>query len=394
MKNQKNVLSFLLVGLCLLCSCTTQPETPILYSPKNLNIDDGVLTFNKVDNATEYKLLVDDIEFATSYDNSFKLNIIKQKGYHKIKVKAVNETLVSAASISLPYLVDEESSFVSLSVLNYGYVKDDNFFYNFGDNNFHQLGHDNNSNRLEIGNICEVRYGADFCIVLNENGDIYSFGNNSFGQLGRLNNPEPTKISGSIKFKKIFAGSYHALALSDDDCAYVWGRNDYNQTGNDNNYVVTKMSSKKFINAYCGHDATLLIDENGDIFALGNNINKNIKSDGADTLSLTKITANGGYKAAILVDDGIVGLTNNGNVVLISSSQQLSKLLFKNIYGNDKFIFARTIDNYIYNLSFTSTGVISSLVNSSAVASFNSYKNKYAYIDENCNFYMGEHNEA
>lgn len=381
MKNRLLKLSLIWLA-CSLSACAKTPETIKIKAPTNLKISDGVLSFDSVDNAIEYQLVVDGEEKEKTTKTSFDISKLNTNGYHRFRVKAIYDENTFNYSVSVPYLIDKDSTYTSVNVLNHSFIKEDNIAYTYGDNNFQQLGHSNTTDAVDIGKKCiQTSYGVDYCLLLDEEGTIYSFGGNEFGQLGRETDSSPQPIS-SIKFQKMSAGNYHSVALSTEGNVYTWGRNDCGQTGNDNNYIPTKLSSKVFTNIYAGYDSTLLIDDSGDVYAMGNNLNKNIKPDGGDFLSFTRLTSKGGYQSAIVTDYGVIALTNKGSIELLNSSLKIDIAEFINIYGDDQYLFARTKENYVYKIDLNSSSYEMHLFKNKALLSFASYKNNVSYITE------------
>lgn len=76
----KKLLSLLFIFLLVACSAKT------LSTPKNLRIEDDVLSWDKVDNASKYVILIDEDEYS-SKANNFDLSFL-EAGTYEIKVKA------------------------------------------------------------------------------------------------------------------------------------------------------------------------------------------------------------------------------------------------------------------------------------------------------------------
>ena len=68
--------------------------------------------------------------------------------------------------------------------------------------------------------------------IVGYNGDGYNFANS-------IENPRdyltPYKVNTNIKFKEVFAGESHILALDNNGKIYSWGNNNYGQVGHGNN---------------------------------------------------------------------------------------------------------------------------------------------------------------
>lgn len=85
----------------------------------------------------------------------------------------------------------------------------------------------------------------------------------------------------SFKFKKIYAGGYHAGAFDLQGNFWTWGQNDSNQRGlnppqwpnHPRILYVPGSTTEKWADAYMGEYSTFLRKTNGDIYALGKNLN-------------------------------------------------------------------------------------------------------------------------
>lgn len=81
-------------------------------------------------------------------------------------------------------------------------------------------------------NVRKVSCGADFTVVLTEDGSLYTFGNNNLGQLGSGNKNRSYFplfiVSGEDrKFDDISCGVAHTMARTAEGEVYGWGSNVY-----------------------------------------------------------------------------------------------------------------------------------------------------------------------
>ncbi len=109
-----------------------------------------------------------------------------------------------------------------------------------------------------------ISCGWRHSMALTERGHVYSWGNNEFGQLGvrkkTLNSPTIIKIKKDNKinltFKKISCGHSHSLLLSEEGVIYAFGSNDCGQLGIENAIQKFRIPKKlphpnKFIDIKC-----------------------------------------------------------------------------------------------------------------------------------------------
>ena len=171
-----------------------------------------------------------------------------------------------------------------------------NKLYASGNNQYGQLGLGNKNNQkalLEINSdnynnktIAKIYAGGSHSFILTEDGEVYAFGNNKNGQLGLDDNLErliPTKIDsthyGNKKIIEISAGSLHSLILTEDGEVYAFGNNKKGQLGlndTDERLVPTKIDSnyygnKKITQISTGDSHSLILTEDGEVYAFGYN---------------------------------------------------------------------------------------------------------------------------
>ncbi|CAF2910630.1 unnamed protein product [Rotaria sp. Silwood2] len=153
--------------------------------------------------------------------------------------------------------------------------------------------------------IQQIACGADFCLLLTENGDLYSFGNNETGQLGRDVHLDP-KENSSIWLRpseipcfkgqhilNIWAGGHGFFVLTQNSTIHLFscGANSFGQLGHSSKqpiYLPIEIKEisfvDKIIKVSCGLQHTLILDSMGYVYGLGrsddgrlgNNLNNDI----------------------------------------------------------------------------------------------------------------------
>lgn len=130
--------------------------------------------------------------------------------------------------------------------------------------------------------------GDEHALALASDGKLYSWGYNDFGQLGdntltTSHVPVAVVMSGVLAGKTInslAAGSNHSMVLASDGWVYSWGRNNFGQLGNNtttNAKVPVAISQGaipagvKLVKIASAHDHTLVIGDNGRVYAWGHN---------------------------------------------------------------------------------------------------------------------------
>jgi len=169
----------------------------------------------------------------------------------------------------------------------------------WGDNSFHQIDGAAASSHTApmvppagaIGNqlVAVAATGRVHSLVLTREGSIFGWGNNTGGQLGNFSNgssavPVATTMTNILAGQRVVtvaAGGYHSVALAQSGLVFCWGVNDRGQlgTGDGANYnqpaVVldagTPMAGKPIVAISAGHQHTLALAADGQVFAWGDN---------------------------------------------------------------------------------------------------------------------------
>jgi len=122
-------------------------------------------------------------------------------------------------------------------------------------------------------------------IVITENGDAYTWGRNEAGQCGLSNGstsscvPLPVKIGLEGKFVGAALGKAHSILIEEGGTAYAVGNNKYGQCGVNTSVeailswrkcsVVGKASEAKIVQAACGENFSVLLDSDGFMYSAG-----------------------------------------------------------------------------------------------------------------------------
>eukprot|EP01084_Bolivina_argentea_P036355 67283_1 len=165
----------------------------------------------------------------------------------------------------------------------------DHTLYAVGYNYSKQFGidtkQDSNSNWTHINTVLNmetVSNARGYTTFLSENGKIYVAGSDiGRGGLGLGKKTKQvsviTGIKTKTKFKDIYCGAYHTLAIDNNDCVWSWGYGSDGQLGNgdtNNGYIATKI--KKLLNIkirsiFCGWAHNLLLSFDNKVYSFGRN---------------------------------------------------------------------------------------------------------------------------
>ncbi|MDR0664162.1 MAG: hypothetical protein LBF86_01385 [Helicobacteraceae bacterium] len=169
--------------------------------------------------------------------------------------------------------------------------------YATGRNNFGQLGtgsiYDQNvftafNGLINNQNITAVAAGAYHTIALDDSGTVYTVGSGEYGRLGKGNTEiYHSFLQGGIGVKglddknitAVSAGDDHSLALDDNGKIYAAGRNGSGQIGlggditprHNFTAVTTGLDDKNITAISAGNHHSFALDDNGKIYATGNN---------------------------------------------------------------------------------------------------------------------------
>lgn len=122
-------------------------------------------------------------------------------------------------------------------------LTDDGTVWTWGDNRFGQLGDGTIVQRSTpvrvagLTGVIAVAAGEGHVLALKGDGTVWGWGDNSSGQLGSSSystNLTPVKAEGLAGITAIAAGSHHSLALKSDGTLRAWGSNWYGQLGDGN----------------------------------------------------------------------------------------------------------------------------------------------------------------
>jgi alpha-tubulin suppressor-like RCC1 family protein len=131
-----------------------------------------------------------------------------------------------------------------------------------------------------FGVVDQLSMGQGFVLLLMDDGTVYGAGNNWNGELGIGNQSyivlDPTQMLGMESAKQVAAGEKHSVILKTDGTVWVTGSNYYGQLGigaisDTICEPIQVLSIPEIIKISCGYSHTLLLDIDGNVWAMGNN---------------------------------------------------------------------------------------------------------------------------
>ncbi|KAK6729570.1 hypothetical protein RB195_006550 [Necator americanus] len=125
----------------------------------------------------------------------------------------------------------------------------------------------------ELTEVVQVACGPLHCIALLESGAVAVWGEQADGAI--LHSPQIVSQLIGVPIVRVIAGGRHCVAISAGGGVYVWGQNEYGQLGTGDTlprstpFFLEGMSAMHIIEAFCGDSHTLLLSQEGRLFAFG-----------------------------------------------------------------------------------------------------------------------------
>ena len=166
-------------------------------------------------------------------------------------------------------------------------VHSEGFMWSFGDNSFGQLGTGNKTNfnvpqKIEdIPPVVSISCGAHHTLIITKDSNLWSCGRNNYGQLCNCNGNKESQLkpqkTSFLNISKISAGYNHSLFQNDNGEIFACGNNEHGQCGlgHFNHPQITPSLilnlPSNIIQFVCGNQQSLLLDSEGNVFSVGYN---------------------------------------------------------------------------------------------------------------------------
>ncbi|MBB6635238.1 InlB B-repeat-containing protein [Cohnella thailandensis] len=167
-------------------------------------------------------------------------------------------------------------------------VLEDGSVWAWGKNDYGQIGDGTTTGRISpvqvqgLSGIKKVSSGSgQHALAIDEYGDVWAWGSNESGQLGDgtiISRETPVLLMGLSDIKEVATGGSFSLALKDDGTVWSWGWNKQGQLGaglaadlREDPQPIPGLSGIVAISA--GYNHALALDENGRVWAWGQNTN-------------------------------------------------------------------------------------------------------------------------
>lgn len=129
----------------------------------------------------------------------------------------------------------------------------------------------------------EIESGRYHTLLKDSNGKLWVWGWNNVGQLGTgdtQNELAPRLIEFNKPIDLIAAGAQHSLALDSDGVLWAWGNNQNYQLGDGTRrgsrspvkVNIDALVGRKIVSIAAGNDYSILVDDQNDVWAWGNNL--------------------------------------------------------------------------------------------------------------------------
>jgi alpha-tubulin suppressor-like RCC1 family protein/chitodextrinase len=174
-------------------------------------------------------------------------------------------------------------------------------------------------------------------LALTADGGVWAWGHNGSGQLGDptpIRSTVPVRAQGLDGVVAIAAGEHHSLAVTDDGAVWAWGANGSGQLGDGTTLGPSRSvpgqvgGVEGFVSVAAGHDFSLALDEDGAVWAWGQNFSGQLGSGElygfprpvpgrvVDLDGVVAITAGAGHAAALDGDGAVWSWGQNGSATL------------------------------------------------------------------------------
>jgi hypothetical protein len=249
--------------------------------PKNHNLKDNIKLFLKTRSSL---IIVDKNDMVLERNflsNNFRNFMLENDNSFEMCELSVVKELCNKRIVNLFH-----------GLLHYFALTLDGKVYSWGNNKFGQLGHETNDknfkdfhepkviNSLSALQIVDLKCGYFHSLALSQSGEVYFWG--SFDRQVVKNcvvaQFTPIKVNGfnDEKVIMISCGGSHSMALTESKQVFSWGYNSFGQLGigtkkNTNKPKRIKLDGVKIHKICCGYNHSLLLSEEGDIYAFGNN---------------------------------------------------------------------------------------------------------------------------
>ncbi|OQS01680.1 regulator of chromosome condensation (RCC1)-like protein [Achlya hypogyna] len=229
-------------------------------------------------NGCEHLIAVTDTGLAYSWG----YNDRGQLGHENVTTKIHVPKLID-------HLRDKKITFAAVSYHHSAVVTDKGELFTFGMNDCGQLGTDSTAHQsvpmhvkgLDGHVVTMVSCGLYHTVVCTGLGELFTFGKNDYGQLGVGHNRQ-SKVPCLVAIPNepvafVTCGYYHSLVVGASGRVFAFGRNDYGQLGIGTKvhqsvpHLITLAPSVRITRAACGCYHTVILSEQGQVFAFGRN---------------------------------------------------------------------------------------------------------------------------
>ena len=183
--------------------------------------------------------------------------------------------------------------------------------------------------------------GGFHTVAVKTDGTVWDWGDNQYGELGNnstTNSLVPVQVSGLSGIASVAAGEYHSVALKSDGTVWTWGYNSKGQLGDHTttNKLVPEQVFSGAVAIAAGADHTLAVKADGTVWAWGDNFygelgnnsttNSSVPVQVSNLINVTALAAQHGHSMALKSDGTVWGWGDNSYGELGNNSTTNSKV--------------------------------------------------------------------
>ena len=350
---------------------------------------------------------------------SKEIDIYYQKLYKKYKKKYLSLKNQNAGANNIYFIIKLKDNFDIFSNYNSTFILKDKKIFASGNNEYGQLGLGDESKKNTFTEVPplpdnkvakQVAAGINHTMILTEDGTVFACGNNFLGQLGLNNNIQHTFTvvpfpKGTV-VKQVVCGDEISMILTEDGKVFTCGKNIYGQLGLGDdevrktfNEVTSLPQGTVVIQMVAGREHTMILAENGTVFACGCNdygqlgLSGDYKLNTFNAINLgnkkvKQVVAGSDHTIILTKENTVFACGNNTYGQLGLNNKNESKNIFTKINLDNLMVVKQIAACKDYTMILTKDGTVFGCGNNSEGQFCIDIDNREYYYDSDLKEYM------